>query len=182
MFRSKRVNSESKSPSLLWILVFGRNLRFTLVRALTLAFTAFIVFRFVLIPARITGSSMEPTYHDGSVNFINLLGYRTHEPRRGDVVGVRFSPRDPLSLKSPMLLKRVVGLPGELIGFQRGRVTVNGEVLQELYVKFPSDWERHPVQLGPDDYFVVGDNRSMPIEYHTFGIAKREKIIGRILL
>lgn len=167
---------------MLWILIFGRNLRFTLIRAGTLALTAFIVFRFILIPARITGSSMEPTYHDGSVNFINLLAYRTHEPQRGDVVGVRFSPRDPLSLKSPMLLKRVVGLPGDLIGFQNGRVTVNGDALSEPYIKLPSDWARHPVQLGPDDYFVVGDNRSMPIENHTFGIAKREKIIGRILL
>lgn len=171
------MNSDATpSPSWLRRLILGRNPRFTLIRAGVLALTAFIVFRFILIPVRVTGGSMEPTYHDRRVNFINQLAYRSHEPRRGDVVGVRFAGR------SVMLLKRVVGLPGELIGFSNGRVTVNGRPLDEPYVKLPSDWNRYPVQLGPEDYFVVGDNRSMPIENHTFGICKRERILGRTLL
>jgi signal peptidase I len=171
------VNSETQSsPSWLRIIVMGRNPRFTLVRALCLAAAAFVIFRFVLLPVRVTGGSMEPTYHDGSINFINQLAYRRHEPQRGDVVGVRFAGR------SVMLLKRVVGLPGELIGFQNGKVTVNGAALDEPYIKLPSDWARHPVQLGPNDYFVVGDNRSMAIENHTLGITKRERILGKPLL
>jgi signal peptidase I len=154
----------------------GRNPRVTLARAAALALGAYVIFRFILLPVRVTGGSMEPTYHDGRINFINEFAYHSHEPERGDVVGVRFSGH------SIMLLKRVVGQPGELIGFTNGHVTVNGEVLPEPYLKNPSDWVRDPVQLGPDEYFVVGDNRSMPIENHMFGVAKRERIIGKILL
>lgn len=171
------MNSETKtSPSWLRVIILGRNPRFTLIRAACLAATAFVIFRFILLPIRVTGGSMEPNYHDRSVNFINQLAYRWHEPQRGDVVGVRFAG------PSVMLLKRVVGLPGELIGFRNGRVTVNGEALDEPYIKLPTDWARHPVQLGPDDYFVVGDNRSMPIENHMLGITKRERIIGKPIL
>jgi len=154
----------------------GRNPRFTLVRACVLAAVAIAVFKFILLPVRVTGGSMEPTYHDTRVNFINRLAYWHREPHRGDVVGIRFAGH------RVMLLKRVVGCPGELVGFQNGRVSINGEVLDEPYVKLPSDWSRTPVQLGPDEYFVVGDNRSMPMENHMFGIAKRERIIGKIVL
>jgi len=80
------------------------------------------------------------------------------------------------------LLKRVVGLPGERIGFSSGHVTVNGSAIEEPYRKLKSNWERQPVLLGPDEYFVVGDNRSMPIEDHTLGIAKRERILGKAML
>lgn len=161
-----------------WIrtLIIGRNPRFTLIRATVLALTCLVVFRFMLLPIRVSGGSMEPTYHANRVNFINCLAYLRHDPRRGDVVGIQFAGR------SIMLLKRVVGLPGELVGFKDGRTTINGDTLEEPYVKFPSDWARYPVQLGTDEYFVVGDNRSMPMENHTFGIARREKIIGKTLL
>lgn len=166
------------TPSRSWlrVLILGRNPRFTLIRAGVLALTAFIVFKFILLPVRVTGGSMEPTYRNRSINFINQLAYRSQEPQRGDVVGVRFAGRH------VMLLKRVVGRPGELIGFSNGRVTVNGQPLDEPYVKLPADWNRYPVQLGPNDYFVVGDNRSMPMENHTFGICARERILGKILL
>ena len=165
-----------RKPHWLQTLTIGRNPRLTLVRVVILAVVAFITFRFILLPVRVTGGSMEPSYHEGRVNFINCLSYLGHEPRRGDVVGIRYAGR------SVMLLKRVVGLPGELVGFQDGRATINGHPLDEPYVKFPSDWVRYPVQLGPDEYFVVGDNRSMPMENHTFGISERQRIIGKTLL
>jgi signal peptidase I len=119
---------------------------------------------------------MLPSYKDGRVNFINRLAYRNHPPQRGDVVGVRFAG------PSVMLLKRVVGLPGERIGFSTGHVTVNGKSLDEPYPLWPSNWEREPVELAPDEYFVVGDNRTMPMRDHTFGIAKRERILGKLML
>jgi signal peptidase I len=161
-----------------WLLTLaiGRNPKFTLVRASVLALVAVIVFKFILLPVRVTGGSMEPTYHDHRINFINRLAYWNHAPQRGDVVGIRYAGR------SVMLLKRIVGCPGELVGFQYGRVTINGSPLDEPYVKLPSDWNRYPVQLGDDEYFVVGDNRSMPMENHMFGIAKRDRIVGKTLL
>lgn len=157
-------------------LIIGRNPVFTMIRACILAVAALVVFKFFLLPIRVSGASMEPTYHENRINFINRLAYQNRGPGRGDVVGIRFAGH------SVMLLKRVVGLPGELVGFSGGHVTIDGAPLNEPYVKFPSDWERHPVMLGPDDFFVVGDNRSMPMDNHTFGIAKRERIVGKVLL
>lgn len=157
-------------------IIIGRNPRVTFIRALILGVLTVVVFKTTLYPVRVQGGSMHPTYRDGRINFIYRLAYRSHDPKRGDVVGIRFSG------PSIMLLKRVVGLPGETIGFSKGRVVVNGNPLPEPYVRQPSDWEREPVQLGQDEFFVVGDNRSMPMRDHTFGIARRERIIGKLLL
>ena len=80
-----------------------------------------------------------------------------------------------------MLLKRVVGLPGESVSFVRGHVCINGEEQEEPYLKFPTDWQMPARTLGPDEFYVVGDNRSMPREEHTQGAAKRRQIVGRVL-
>ncbi len=157
-------------------MVVGRNPRATLVRVAVLAVTSFVVFRFILLPARIEGISMLPTYQDRSVNFINRLAYRWHEPRRCDVVGIR------LAGLHVMYLKRIIGLPGETVAFVGGRVQINGEVLDEPYEKTPCDWNYPPVKLGPDEYFMVGDNRTMPWEQHTFGRTTRDHIVGKALL
>ena len=81
-----------------------------------------------------------------------------------------------------MLMKRIIGLPGETVAFHRGKAFINERVLEERYLQLPCDWERQPVTLGPDEYFVVGDNRSMPQVDHTFGKAGRERIVGRVML
>lgn len=157
-------------------MTIGRNLRVTLVRAVFLGILTVIVFKVAVLPVRVTGISMLPTYRDGRVNFINRLAYRSHPPRHGDVVGVR------LAGPSIMFLKRIVGVPGERIGFSEGHVTVNGTKQDEPYLRWPSNWEREPVELAPDEFFVVGDNRTMPMRDHTFGVATRERILGKLLL
>ena len=81
-----------------------------------------------------------------------------------------------------MLLKRIIGLPGETVAFINGHVLINGEVLDEPYEKLPCNWNLPAKQLGPDEYFVVGDNRSMLWEEHTFGRALRSQIIGKAIL
>jgi signal peptidase I len=171
------VSSDDK-PKVSWLrrLTIGRNPKVTLIRAAILGILTIVIFKTILLPVRVTGISMAPTYKDGRVNFINRLAYRKHDPQRGDVVGVRFAG------PSIMLLKRIVGLPGERIGFSEGYVTVNGKTLDEPYLLWPSKWEREPVELAPDEFFVVGDNRTMPMKDHTFGIAKRERILGKLML
>lgn len=163
-------------PSLVRRLIIGRNPRLTLVRALVLVVVSFITFTFFLTPIRVVGISMEPNYRNQRLNFINRLAYWRHGPQRGDVISIRFSG------ESRMLLKRVVGLPGERIGFVGGRITVNGQLLDEPYLKLPSDWNADPVEVGPDEYFVVGDNRSMPKHLHDHGRAERARILGKTLL
>ena len=167
---------QSWLPRWLQIVVIGRNPKVTLVRVAVLIVTCIVVFNFILLPARIEGISMLPTYQDRSVNFVNRLAYRWHEPQRGDVVGIR------LAGPHVMYMKRIIGLPGETVAFVDGRVLINGEVLDEPYEKTPCDWNCPPVKLGPDEYFVVGDNRTMPWQEHEFGRATRDRIVGKALL
>jgi signal peptidase I len=174
--------TERRFGSRLWILAIGRHPKTTLIRAAVLAVVCVVVFKSVLLPVRVEGISMTPAYADHSVHFVNRLAYLGHEPGRGDVVGIRLTPPDGWSAPHIMFLKRVIGLPGEEISFVDGRVLVNGRTLEEPYEKGPCNWNAPPVMLGPDEYFVVGDNRSMPKELHTFGKAERSRIVGKALL
>jgi signal peptidase I len=161
--------------------LIGRNWKLTLARLIIFIAACFLVFRFVLLPVRVEGISMLPTYRNGSVNFVNRFAYLRHPPHRGDVVGIRLADPD-VTRPSVMYLKRIVGLPGETVAFVNGRVLINGRVFDEPYEKYDCDWNLPPVKLGPNQYFVVGDNRSMPPQYHEFGVARRNQIIGKLLL
>ncbi|HWD21055.1 MAG TPA: signal peptidase I [Verrucomicrobiae bacterium] len=161
---------------LLKIFAVGRRPKRTLARIIVLAVTCYLVFGFALLPVRVTGISMEPTYHNGSINFSNRLVFLWREPRRGDVVTIRYGGIH------VMLMKRVIGLPGETVAFVHGRVFINGNLLEEPYMKERSHWNVPAVKLGADDYFVVGDNRTMRWQDHEFGKVSRERIIGKALL
>ncbi len=171
------MNAESAgSNSWLRTIAIGRNPRNTLLRIFVLVLVCFVTFRFVLLPIHVEGGSMLPTYRDHRVNFVNMLAYRYSEPKRGDVVTIK------LAGPSVMFMKRIVGLPGETIAFHHGHAIINGEPLDEPYVKNPCDWEIPPRTLGADEYYFVGDNRSMPEYDHTKGVAPRARIAGKVLL
>lgn len=158
------------------VLAFGRNPRNTLIRIAVLVVTCFILFRYVLMLVQVDGISMQPTYRNGSIKVINQLAYLWHEPRRGDVVTVRYAG------KHDMLLKRIIGLPGETVAFADGTVLINGQPLDEPYEKWPSHWTLPPKKLGPDEYYIVGDNRTMRWQDHTFGSVDRVRIMGKVWL
>lgn len=169
---------QQSNPSWVRTVVIGRNPRLTLVRIVILIVTCTVLFTFVLLPVRVDGPSMSPTYREHSINIINRLAYRNSDPKRGDVVAVRYTGT------SMMLMKRVVALPGETIEFVNGRVLINGQFLNEPYLKYSCDWNVKPEhhQMRDDEYYVVGDNRSMPFDLHTQGGARRERILGRVML
>jgi signal peptidase I len=163
-------------PTWLHVIVIGRRPRRTLIRVVVLVAIILLVRQFVLLPIRVIGSSMMPTYPTGGVNLVNRLAYIRSSPQRGDVVAIRTSGT------SIMFMKRIVGLPGETVRFHAGRLFINDALLVEPYLKYGCDWESEPKVLGPDRYYVVGDNRSMPEQDHTEGVAVRERIVGKILL
>lgn len=166
-------------PAASWMqrVLIGRNPKRTLVRIVVLVAVCLVVFKFVLVPIQVEGGSMLPTYRDRGVNFVNRLAYFFHEPRRGDVVAIGLRAG-----RHVMYMKRIVGLPGETVAFHQGRLIINGQPLDEPYVKWGGDWERPAEQIGPNQYYVVGDNRSMAWEGHEQGRANRENIVGKILL
>ena len=165
--------------------MFGRNLKVTLLRLIIWVVICVVGFKLSVIHIRVDGISMLPTCQDQSVYWVNRLAYLWHQPSRSDVVAIRFVPADGAinKLEPPhvMLLKRIIGLPGETVAFKDGRVLINGEVLDEPYESedYPCNWNSAPVTLGPDDYYVVGDNRSMPPKDHTHGVYQRNRIVGK---
>ena len=171
------MNNAPTTPGVpLWRrLLIGRNPKWTLLRAATTAVVAFVVFKFILIPVRIAGESMTPAYRDGSVNCINRLAYRRHPPQRGDVVAVRTAGIH------NMYFMRVIGQPGETVAIENGIVQINGQPLDEPYVKAREAWQLPPRKLEADEYFVIGDNRGMSQERHTFGVAEAKRIVGKVL-
>ena len=157
-------------------ILIGRNPTRTLFRLVLLVIVVVGLRMFIFWPIRVQGMSMLPTYRDNQINVVNHLAYRWHEPQRGDVVAIRHSGT------TVLLMKRIVALPGETVAFRGGKLLVNGTEQSEPYVRLKCSWQMPPVQLGANEFFVVGDNRSMLIEDHYFGSATRDRIIGKVLL
>jgi signal peptidase I len=150
----------------------GRRPLVTLMRALTLAAVVLAITKWWLVPVRVTGRSMEPTYHNGNIRLINRLAYNQRLPQRGDVVSIRKEDQ------RMILLKRIVALPGEGVQVQEGRVFVNGSPALEPYAlgqKVPS--MRRAVLLKAGEYFVIGDNRDLS----EYGIVQETEIRGKLL-
>lgn len=145
-------------------------------RLLFLGLSAYLIFSYLLIPLRIEGHSMEPTYHDGSFSFCWTMKYLYTEVERFDVVTVRYSGR------SVMLLKRVVALPGDTLEFRKGLLYINGEQVEEPYVHHRSPWNLAPRKIEQGHVYVVGDNRGTKMSRHRFGQVKIDRIIGGVIL
>jgi signal peptidase I len=142
---------------------------------LVLAAVSFIIFRWVLIPIRTEGSSMLPAFSPDRLHFVNRWSYGSTGPSRGDVVAIRMAG------PHVVYVKRIIGLPGERVGITAGQVHINGSTLAEPYVQHRRPWDFVEVTLGPDEYFVMGDNRGMSAGEHDFGRAHANRILGKVV-
>lgn len=134
---------------------------------------AVVVFKYLLVPCVISGSSMEPTVDSNGFTFCWRGSYAFRDPARGDIVIIKYD-------NNIFFLKRIVGMPGEFVEFRQGKLFINGVEQQEDYVKYPSDWQMAPVKVGAAEYFVVGDNRSMHIAQHQKGAVRAHRILGQM--
>ena len=157
-------------------LLVGRSVGRSLIRGLVMALLLVLGSRFVLVPVRAHGPSMTPTYGDGQLLLVNRLAYRFgREVRRGDVVAIT------LHGGKAVLVKRIIALPGERIRIEHGQVLIDDAPLDEPYCVYRLPWNIQESQLGPDEVFVIGDNRSMLEKHHDFGRADRGRILGRMI-
>ena len=157
-------------------ILIGRHPKRTLIRLAVLVAAAIVLFGWVLIPFRAEGISMQPTYEPGTFHFVSRLAFLRRDPARGDVVGIR------LAGQHVLYVKRIVGLPGERVRISGGQVVVNDAPIDEPYVKRRNtSWYLPETWLAADEYFVVGDNRSMPIGLHELGKTTRARIVGRVV-
>lgn len=137
---------------------------------------------FVAEPFLVFGSSMEPNFETGDYLIVDEISYKIHAPRRGDVVVLR-PPYD----TSRHFIKRIIGLPGETIQVHGDVVTIinkahpEGFVLDEPFIKFKSD-KVAEYSLSSNEYFVMGDNRTVSYDSRSWGPLPAQDITGRAFL
>jgi signal peptidase I len=155
----------------------------------TVLLTAFIflIVHFSVQTFRVQGPSMESGLQDNEYLLVNSLGYIFTQPARGDVIV--FHCEDNCRGTSPVhndYVKRIIGIPGDTVTITANAVIVDGKTLKEPYIQVPPGASENPVvlqkQLGPGQYFVLGDNRLNSNDSRFWGSVPRQDIVGKVVL
>lgn len=139
----------------------------------------YCIITFIGQRTRVSGHSMENSLHDGDNLIVDKVSYRFRSPKRFEIVVFPYKYK-----KDTYYIKRIIGLPGETVQVIEGYVYINGEKLDESYgleeMRDPGIAEV-PIQLGDDEYFVLGDNRNHSSDSRdsSVGVLKRKDLIGR---
>jgi signal peptidase I len=129
---------------------------------------------FVIAPIRISGASMWPTLADGQIRLVHRVAYRSRLPERGDIVLV--------STGKELVVKRIVGLPGESISVMGGTVVIDQRPLAEPYLVTRGEWTIKPGTLNSNHYALLGDNRLLTVREQPFIVVDRQRILGQVIV
>ena len=125
---------------------------------------------FIITPVRVDGASMDQTLEDGQI----LLLYKLSNIDYGDIIVLDEEK------EGEIIIKRIIGMPGDTVSIKDNTVYVNGEELEEDYAYGEtSDYEE--ITLGDDEYFILGDNRPISKDSRYFGPVKEDEIIGKVI-
>lgn len=152
---------------------FLREVAETVIPAIVIAV---LIHVFLAQATRVYGQSMEPNLHTDMRLVVEKLSYRLHTPQRGDIVVLRVRPEDEL------LIKRVIGLPGDEVAIHDGQVYVNGQPLDEPYLDQETRGDLAPRVVPPLHIFVMGDNRRASNDSRSFGPVHIDNIVGKAWL
>lgn len=158
-------------------ILFGGGVIFDMCKWIILAVVIIILInKFWITVFIVDGESMEPNMHDKELSLLNVSSYNSSDPKRGDVVVVRY-PGDPDHRK---YVKRVIGLPQEKLEIKEGRVYINDKLLEEYYIAFDLPTEPDKItQIPENQYFLMGDNRPFSNDSRYFGAVEKRFIVGR---
>jgi len=156
-----------------WLAGAARDLVGTVLPAVLIAL---LIHVFLAQATRVYGQSMQPNLHTNERLVIEKLSYRFHGPRRGDIVVLH----DPLG-GPELLIKRVIGLPGERVTIADGRVFVDGVLLDETYLDQKTEGGGRSWLVPPLHVFVMGDNRGASRDSRVFGPVSLTAIVGHAL-
>ena len=157
---------------------FLRTLLSILVCIVIALILSLVITKFVAYHTSVEGSSMEPTFNNGDQLIVEKFTYYFNEPERYDIIVFPFS-------ENTSYIKRIIGLPGEIIQIKNGQVYLNGEILDENYGKEDSIEDPgladEEIVLAEDEYFVLGDNRNASVDSRKeeVGLIKRSQIEGK---
>jgi signal peptidase I len=144
--------------------------------ALQLALLAVLVAAFFVRLPQVAGLSMEPYIRSGEYVLINTFAYRIGAPHRGEIVAFRHEGD-----ARTVFIKRVIGLPGDRIRIDRGRVYINGARLAEPYVAHADGRSFAQLLVPPASVYVLGDNRAESEDSRFFGPVGDDRLIGRAI-
>ena len=162
---------------------YALNFVWEVLKIVIIALAIIIPIRYFLIqPFFVKGASMDPNFWDGDYLIIDEISYRFNEPQREDVIVFRY-PLDP----SQFFIKRVIGLPGETVKIEDGRVIIyNQEASEEWIILNESAYLKDvytpgslEISLGDEEYFVLGDNRDASSDSRKWGGLNKKYITGR---
>lgn len=145
-----------------------------LIETIALTLIIFLVIRFAAQSFRVDGASMQPGLHTDEFVIVDKMSYLFQSPQRGDVIVFHY-PLD----TSKDFIKRIIGLPGDTIHITSTSVIVDGQTLHEPYISLPSNFENYTWNLGPDQFFVMGDHRDNSLDSRSWGPLDRSFIIGK---
>lgn len=142
----------------------------------------FLIITYVGQRTQVSGMSMYPTLSDGDNLIVDKISYRFQDPKRYDIIVFPFQYKE-----NTFYIKRIIGLPGETVQVLDGEVYINGENLGEDYgreVMEDAGIAAEPIQLGEDEYFVLGDNRNASSDSRdpSVGVIHRKDIVGRAFI
>lgn len=142
---------------------------------------ALFIVTFIGQRVMVDGQSMEDTLQDKDNLICDKISYRFKDPERFDIVVIY-----PDEEKSARWIKRIIGLPGEEVRIDtEGNIYINGEILEEDYgketIKDPG-MAIEPIQLGEDEYWVMGDNRNHSSDSRVIGPVPKDRIIGKAFI
>lgn len=140
----------------------------------------FVASRFIVTAVVVQGRSMMPTLKDGERYYLNRWRYLFVAPHRGDIVVIR----DPGH--SDFAVKRIVAQPFDWINLKNGHIYINGRRLDESYLSQNTrtdapDLKEKWIQLGRDQYYVMGDNRANSEDSRFYGRVNRKDILGHLI-
>jgi len=134
------------------------------------AVVVILILLYVVSFQYVSGPSMNDTLKEGDVILLNKIVYRFANPVRNDIVVV--------NANSALMVKRIIGLPGETISYKNGILYIDGKTYKESNITQPTS-DFVDVKLGDDEYFVMGDNRINSTDSRSYGAVKRSSIVGK---
>ncbi|MEI3892344.1 MULTISPECIES: signal peptidase I [Bacillus] len=140
-----------------------------------------IVITCFVAPAKVVGHSMDNTLADGDYLFVNKTAYKVGEPHYNDIVVLK-APK----LDGRILIKRVIGLPGDEIEIKDNHVYRNGKELKESYIK--EDMKNNAdakIKVAKENVFVMGDNRNNSMDSRSpfvGTVSIKEDVIGKVFV
>jgi signal peptidase I len=140
-----------------------------------IALALYFGFEFTIQQFAVHQISMAPTLEEGQRIFVNKTAYISHGPERGDIIVFKRSPQ---STSETPLIKRVIGLPGEVVEIKSGIVYIDGYPLQEPYILNQPRYVLNELTIPEKNYFVLGDNRNNSKDSHEGWTVPEANIIG----